>query len=207
MTAIPAEHPAASSGSPDPADHTVLTARFLWFSTAGLGAALVLASLALTVALDLSPCYLCIFQRFLFIVIALFALAAAIRLFPRRSGTVVVLAAATGMVASGYQSVLQWQPAGTASCEMVDPGLVERFVVVLGSAAPWLFRATGQCENEELVLLWLSLANWAIAALSRRRTPDERSGARSEALMSNGTKPIITLASSRILPIGPHVPE
>ena len=45
-----------------------------------------------------------------------------------------------------------------------EPGLIERLVEWLGQQYPALFLATGFCEEAELRLLDMTLANWALAA-------------------------------------------
>ena len=95
------------------------SARLLW-SVLGAGClALVVGSLILTVWMDLRPCTLCIFQRLLFIVLGLSALAAA-GLGPRRAalfpGLLVLSCALAGIGISAYQVWLQLQPPDTASC-------------------------------------------------------------------------------------------
>jgi disulfide bond formation protein DsbB len=59
------------------------------------------------------------------------------------------------------QSRLQWQPADSISCIGSPLGPIERLVEWLGRQVPSLFMASGFCEDRELVILGLSLANWA----------------------------------------------
>ncbi|HYN78097.1 MAG TPA: disulfide bond formation protein B [Lamprocystis sp. (in: g-proteobacteria)] len=141
--------------------------RPLWIVLALLCAAVVLASFALTVWLNLNPCYLCIFQRTLFMLLCLLAVLTAIgeRWVQRLvwvPGGLFLLGALTGGGAAAYQSWLQLQPPGSISCVGGHPGLIERLVEWLGQQAPTLFMATGFCEDAALVILGLSLANWAL---------------------------------------------
>lgn len=132
-------------------------------------AGLVLGSLALTAWLDLHPCHLCIFQRLLFMLITILALAATlpVPLVARRLVSIMAaLSAAGGMAVSAYQSWLQLQPPDSISCVGGQPSLIERLVEWLGQQVPALFLATGFCEEEELVILWLSLANWAFVVFT-----------------------------------------
>ena len=81
-------------------------------------------------------------------------------------GGLFLLGAAIGIAAAAYQGWLQLQPPGTISCVGGDPGLIERLVEWLGQQAPTLFMATGFCEDPALVILGLSLANWALVTFS-----------------------------------------
>jgi disulfide bond formation protein DsbB len=144
------------------------SSRVLWLVMAAGSAALVLASLVLTAWLDLHPCHLCIFQRLLFMLIALLALGAGLSAGVLRlvAGVLVALAAAGGAATAAYQSWLQAQPPDSVSCIGGQPGSVERLVEWLGQQVPALFLPTGFCEEEELVILGLSLANWALLSFA-----------------------------------------
>jgi disulfide bond formation protein DsbB len=143
-----------------------------WLLIAGASAALALASILLTEWLALQPCHLCIFQRLLYLSIAPLALLAALsagvgpswsaRLGERITGSLVALTAAGGVATAAYQSWLQAQPAGSVSCVGAEMGPIERLVEWLGMQWPTLFMATGFCEDEALVILGLSLAQWAL---------------------------------------------
>lgn len=73
---------------------------------------------------------------------------------------------ALGMGVATYQSWLQAQPPGSISCVGGEQGLVERLVDWLGQRMPELFLATGFCEESELSILGLSLANWAMVSFA-----------------------------------------
>ena len=115
------------------------------------------------------PCHLCIFQRVLFMTLAVLGGLAAWR-WRHHLGLWAALftlpVSASGIAAAGYQSWLQEQPAGSTSCVAGEPTLVEQFVEWLGRLQPDLFLATGFCENAELSILGLSLANWALVSHS-----------------------------------------
>ncbi len=142
-----------------------LTPRLLWSALAGGCLALVVGSLVLTSWLDLHPCHLCIFQRLVFMVLAVLALLAA-WIGPRPSalvpGLLALLCAVAGIGAAAYQGWLQRQPAGSISCLGGEPGPIERLVEWLGERQPDLFLATGFCEDIEFKVLGLSLADWAL---------------------------------------------
>jgi disulfide bond formation protein DsbB len=148
---------------------TALTPRILWASLAAGCAGLVLGSLVLTAWLDLQPCHLCIFQRLLFMLIATLALAAAVLTSPRAHrpfGGLVLGLGGLGVGVAAYQSWLQAQSPGSLSCVGGQPGRIERLVDWLGQQVPSLFLATGLCEEEQLVIFGLSLANWALLCFS-----------------------------------------
>ncbi len=117
--------------------------------------------------MDLHPCHLCIFQRLLFMLLVLVGLLAAWRTDRsggRFAGLLALPLASGGAGVASYQSWLQAQPPGSMTCVAGEPGLIERLVEWLGQQFPALFLATGFCEEAELRLLDLTLANWALVA-------------------------------------------
>jgi disulfide bond formation protein DsbB len=135
----------------------------LWPLLALASALVALSSIALTAWLDLSPCHLCIFQRLLFMLMAVLAVAAMPRNgLSRLAGGLFAVIAAAGIATAGYQSWLQLQPPDTVSCIGGEMGPIERLVEWLGMQSPALFMATGFCDDNGLVILGLSLANWAL---------------------------------------------
>jgi protein dithiol:quinone oxidoreductase len=173
------------------------SARLLWGLLAGGSALAVASSVLMTDWIGLEPCHLCIFQRLLFMVLTVLALAAALgagrhggALLGRLVGALTLPVSATGIGVAAYQSWLQLQPPESVSCVAGTPGLIERWVEWLGQQAPGLFMATGFCEDDALSILGLSLANWALlgfalcfvvgvlALLKRRPVPDIRGEAR-----------------------------
>lgn len=125
------------------------------------------ASIVLTAWLDLHPCHLCIFQRLLFMLLTILAGVAALtraHAVTVGAGGLFVATALGGMAVAAYQSWLQWQPAGSVTCASGQPGPIERLVEWLGQLQPELFLASGFCEDKELTLLGLSLANLAFLA-------------------------------------------
>jgi disulfide bond formation protein DsbB len=146
-----------------------ITSRVLWLALVAGCAGLTLASLVLTAWLDLHPCHLCIFQRLLFMLITLLALVAAVLVSPRDRrlpGGLVLALAGLGVAVATYQTWLQAQPPGSISCVGGQPGLIEGLVEWLGQQVPSLFLATGFCEEPELVIFGLSLANWALVSFA-----------------------------------------
>jgi len=126
-------------------------------------AGLVVAGLVLGELLKLHPCPLCIFQRLLYLVVALLALGGA--LLPgwyRLWGALAGLAAAGGLATAAYQSWLQFAPEVAKECGFGEPTLIEQLVDWLGMQWPDMFMATGFCSSKEWVFLGLSMANWSI---------------------------------------------
>ncbi|MBK1709646.1 MULTISPECIES: disulfide bond formation protein B [Marichromatium] len=140
------------------------TPRSIWYILAIGGLGVAAFSVALTEWLLLDPCHLCIFQRLLFGLAGLFALAAALG--ARVLGYLTVASALGGLWSSLYQSWLQLQPPGAVNCIGGELGPVERLVEWLGQQAPELFLATGFCEDPGLQILGLSLANWGAIAFA-----------------------------------------
>lgn len=139
--------------------------RRLWLALAVMAAGIAVASVALTAWLSVHPCHLCIFQRLLFMLIAVGALVSAWR--PNViSGGLVALFSGAGLATATYQSWLQTQLPGSVTCSPGEPGLIERLVEWLGNQWPELFLATGFCEDKALVILGLSLANLAMIAFA-----------------------------------------
>ena len=162
-----------------------LSARLLW-SVLALGClVLVVGSFILTAWMDLRPCPLCIFQRLLFMVLGLLALAAAwlgsrpAALLP---GLLTLPCAVGGIGIAAYQIWLQLQPPASASCGGGPLAFIDVVVDWLGDRLPTLFLATGFCEESGPLILGLTLPRWALvgfsgylivalwAILARRRT-------------------------------------
>lgn len=160
--------------------------RVLWWLLAALCAGLAVGSLVLTSWFELQPCYLCIFQRLLYLLLAIAFLAAALltpRPAARWAGFLALALALTGLGVALHQSWLQLQPPGSVSCMGGEPGLIEQWVEGLARLSPELFLATGFCEDAQMVILGLSLANWsalgfiaclALGWLAWRRPPERR---------------------------------
>ncbi len=147
----------------------LLKPRYIWLAVAAASAGLVVASFALTVWLKLHPCPLCIFQRLLFMIMSVLALAAflsARRSAAKAAGALALLTALSGAGVAAYQLWLQAQPATLFTCGGANPNLIERLVDWLGQRLPALFLATGICGDKELVILGFSLAAWALAAFA-----------------------------------------
>lgn len=132
---------------------------FLAFCAAGLLA----TGLALGEWLRLQPCYLCNFQRLLYLVLAGFSLLGV--LWPRYVRTwsaCLALTAVGGVLTALQQSWMQYVPQQVVECGFSDPTIVEQIVDWLGVRWPSMFMVTGFCTQKDWVFLGLSLANWSV---------------------------------------------
>lgn len=139
----------------------------LWHLLFAATAITAITSLLLTLWFDLHPCHLCIFQRLLFMLLALLS---AFVIWGRPQGARLVaawlflLTALGGAAVAAYQSWLQWRPPGGVTCDGGPLGPIERLVEWLGQLQPELFLATGLCADKGMTLGALSLANLAFLA-------------------------------------------
>ncbi len=135
-----------------------------WFVTLGLGClGLVAFGMELQNMLRLSPCPLCIFQRVLYIVIAVIGLLGFAFPVGRLLWCALIVAlAALGFGVAAYQTWMQAFPHLAPECSFTDPNIFERIVDWLGMQMPSLFLATGFCTSREWEFLGLSMANWSV---------------------------------------------
>ncbi len=141
------------------------------FSTRALFLFLTLAPLLLLAAgltlghfEHLQPCYLCNFQRFLYILTALFALFGVLfgaQKMRRFFAVLTALPAFAGVLTAAQQSYMQFAPEEVDACGFGPPTIPEQIVDALAEYSPYLFRVTGECTNKEWIFLKLSLANWS----------------------------------------------
>lgn len=135
-----------------------------WFAALALGSAgLAGMGMSLQAMLHLAPCPLCIFQRLLYFVVALVALAGLALPAGRRAWSVLLVALALlGAGVAAYQSWMQAFPNLAPECSFTDPNLIEQLVDWLGMQWPSLFLATGFCTSRDWEFLGLSMANWSL---------------------------------------------
>ena len=135
-----------------------------WFAALALGMfGLVAAGMELQHLWRLAPCPLCIFQRLLYLVIGVVALAGALVPVARLLWSVLIAAMATGGIAvAGYQTWMQAFPYLASECSYTVPNAIERLVDWLGMQWPALFLATGFCTSREWEFIGLSMANWSL---------------------------------------------
>jgi protein dithiol:quinone oxidoreductase len=136
------------------ASFALLTVISLVFLAAGL----VLGEMA-----RLHPCYLCNFQRLLYLALAVIALGGIVLPAWRKLWSVLVgLTALGGMATAIYQSWMQYAPDLATECGVGKPTLLEQIVDWLGMRWPSMFMVTGFCTDKDWVFLGLSLANWSV---------------------------------------------
>lgn len=136
--------------------------RFVFITIALAALGLLAAGLAIGEMARLNPCHLCNFQRFIYMLLAAFAVCGALLPGPRRLwGGFLLLTALAGFAAAVQQSWMQYAPEKVIECGIGDPTLVERIVNWLGMQWPQMFMVTGFCTDKEWVFFGLSLANWS----------------------------------------------
>lgn len=113
---------------------------------------------------DMPPCAWCVFQRLLFLVIAVVCWLGILtrgisRLAPRVAGMVTAVTAAGGVLAGWYQHTVAAQ---MFSC---DRTFADRFMVDSGLDAgiPWLFGIFATCMDARVKLLGVEYVLWAMA--------------------------------------------
>ena len=139
---------------------TTRSRRAVFALLAAASGGLLASGLILGEVVHLEPCYLCNFQRLLYIVIALLALCASlINRWPRVWGLLIAAAALWGVASAAEQSWMQFVPDQVTECGFSDPTLVETIVNWLSDKWPAMFMVTGLCTVKDRVFLGLSLAN------------------------------------------------
>ena len=134
---------------------------FVILASASLG--LVAAGYFLGEWARLQPCYLCIFQRLLYLLLAGLALCGV--LLPRWRTLWCVLIGLTaigGVLTAAEQSWMQYAPERVVECGFSDPTLLDRIVDWFGVQWPAMFMVTGFCTNKDWTFLGFSLANWSV---------------------------------------------
>jgi len=110
----------------------------------------------------LTPCPMCIVQRYTLIGVAVLG-AVGWRLRQARWlalwGVLLALKAGFGAFVGARQSWLQWYPPEVVSCGRDFYGMIENFP--LGRAIPMIFRGSGDCSKVDWTFLGGSIANWS----------------------------------------------
>lgn len=136
----------------------------VWFAALSAGVfGLVAVGMHIQLIDRLAPCPLCIFQRFVYLMIGLVAFLG----FAIPAARMAWLVAIAGLASLGggvalYQSGMQLIPAMVAECGFSDPSMIERFVDWLGVRWPEWFLATGFCASRDWTFFGLSMANWSV---------------------------------------------
>jgi protein dithiol:quinone oxidoreductase len=127
---------------------------------------LIGSGLAVGELMRINPCPLCIFQRVLYLLVAVWALCGfAVPGVRRWWGGLIAATAVGGMATAVYQTWLQLNPQSAVACGFGEPSLIEQLVNWLGMLWPFMFMATGFCTSKES-LFGLTLANWSIAGFA-----------------------------------------
>lgn len=141
-----------------------MNARMVYAGIFLISSGLIGFGLYLQHAQGLEPCPMCILQRYAFVAIGLFALAAAVH-DPGPagrwgySGVVVLLAALGGGVALRH-AWLEHHPPKVFDCGADLGYMLES--LPLADALPMIFRGTGDCTKVLWRFLGLSIAEWAL---------------------------------------------
>lgn len=134
-----------------------------WMAVAIVG--MLSFGLYLQYHVGLTPCPMCIVQRYLYILIFLVALGG---VFSRRCGvqaavlTLVLVLAGSGAFVAARQTWLQWHPPAFYSCGRDFYGLIEQ--MPLSQALPKIFAGSGDCTAIDWTFLGGSIANWSLLA-------------------------------------------
>ena len=139
----------------------VIRARQVLLGVAVAALAAVAAALVSQHVFDMQPCPWCVLQRFLFIVVALFALVGAFTSGGVRRAAV-LLALVAG--ACGVASAL-WQQLHAVNQLACDRTLAEQVIVAmhLDSLFPNVFMALASCADAAVNLLGIPYAVWSCA--------------------------------------------
>jgi disulfide bond formation protein DsbB len=134
---------------------------FLLLALISLGA-LAFGVLYLQSALGLTPCPMCIVQRYALIGMSVCCLlAAGCRRRGWRAvwGVLGIALAGFGAFTAARQSWLQWHPPAVANCGRDFYSTIESFP--LERAIPMIFRGTGDCAAVDWTFLGGTIANWS----------------------------------------------
>jgi disulfide bond formation protein DsbB len=142
--------------------HVLIHPRRVWALLCITGLGLLSFGLYLQHVEGLEPCPMCIMQRYVWVVMTLFALLGALT--SDRAAVWIVgiwqlALASAGAYVAARQSWLQWYPPETMSCGRDFYGIVDNFP--LHQALPMIFRGSGDCSAVEWTFLGGSIANWS----------------------------------------------
>ncbi len=115
----------------------------------------------------LTPCPMCIVQRYALIFVAITAglTAASGTKFVHIFGSSLMLAGAGfGAFVAARQSWLQWNPPEVATCGRDFYGMIENFP--LNRAIPMIFKGGGDCAAIDWTFLGGSIANWSFVVFT-----------------------------------------
>ena len=110
----------------------------------------------------LTPCPMCIVQRYAMIITLVLALLGwrLRKALPLAVlGVLLAFTAAFGGFTAARQSWLQWYPPEVVSCGRDFYGMIENFPI--GRAIPMIFKGSGDCTAIDWTFLGGSIANWS----------------------------------------------
>lgn len=129
--------------------------------------ALLSFGLYLQHVVGLEPCPMCIVQRYVMVLIVLWA--AVFAAIPKGWAATTGLAGASvlglgGAGVAARQSWMQWYPPEVQTCGLDFYGMVE--TLPLKRALPMIFRGGGDCTKVDWTFLGGSIANWSFLAFA-----------------------------------------
>ena len=113
----------------------------------------------------LTPCPMCIVQRYALIGVALLALLGSrLQRYGRMAAVaaLMMLLAGFGAFVAARQSWLQWYPPEIVTCGRDLYGMIENFP--LQRVIPLVFKGSGDCTKVDWTFLGGSIANWSFVA-------------------------------------------
>ena len=138
------------------------TSKSIFLLVAAASIALLAFALYLQHVEKMSPCPMCIIQRYGFATIALICIVAA--LLPnggvKAGAGLGVLASLAGAGAAGWHLWVKANP--TISCA-IDPLETSLNTIPTANLLPFLFKADGLCTTEYAPILGLSIPQWSLA--------------------------------------------
>jgi len=112
----------------------------------------------------LTPCPMCIVQRYALTAVMLCAALACVRrgrYWRMAWAALALLCAGFGAFVAARQSWLQWYPPESYSCGRDFYGMIENYS--FSRAMPMIFRGSGDCMAVDWTLLGGTIANWSFA--------------------------------------------
>jgi len=139
---------------------------FTRFSSSGALALLsfgaVAAAILMQMALSLTPCPLCIFQRVLYLTVGVAALFSTWRPMRTTGLAFATLASLAGLSVAGWHTYIQANPAMFSTCTPGVSYLFDNFP--LADILPILFKGGGQCFHVDRTFFGATIPQMSIAA-------------------------------------------
>jgi disulfide bond formation protein DsbB len=130
-------------------------------SIALIAIALLGVGLYLQFVREMSPCPLCILQRYAFVAVAIFCLIGLVlpAAITRIAASLAALSAIIGAVIAGWHLWVKAHPAVSCGIDPLETSLNKIFTAKL---MPFLFQADGFCTTEYDPILGLSIPQWSL---------------------------------------------